>query len=97
MEEVSYLSKFGRVEHLHDHGRHAAERADPLALNQLERALGVEVVHHHELPAGGQVGDHDGVAAGGVEQRHREEEGGLRLLAGRLEGRACRSGWRRGC
>ena len=75
------MAKLGRVEHLHDHGRHAAEGADPLALDQLEGTLGVEVVHHHELPARGDVGDHDGVAAGGVEERHREEEGGLCLLA----------------
>ena len=50
--------------------------------NELEGPLGVEVVHHDELPAGGEVGDHDRVAAGGVEQRHGEEEGGLRLLPG---------------
>ena len=74
MDEVSYWAKFGGVEHLHDHGRHAAEGGDPLALDQLERALGIEVVHHHDLPAGPDVPHHDGVTARGVEERHREED-----------------------
>ena len=71
------LGEVGRVEHLHDHGRHAAEGGDPLALDQLERPLGIPVVHHDKLPAGGQVGDHDGVTAGGVEERHRQQVRGL--------------------
>ena len=87
------LGEVGRVEHLHDHGRHAAEGADPLPLDQLEGALGVEVVHHHELPAGGQVGDHDRVAAGGVEERHREQEGRPAVFSpAGLEGRAAEAG-----
>ncbi len=46
------LREVGGVEHLHHHGRNAAERADPLALYQLQSPLGVEVVHHDDLPAG---------------------------------------------
>ena len=58
MEDVSYLEKLGESMHLHDHGRHAAEDGDPLALDELEGPLGVEVVHHDDLPAGRHVGDH---------------------------------------
>ena len=75
MDEVSYLAKRGRVEHLHDHGRHAAEGGDLLALDQLEGACGVEVVHHDDLPAGPDVPHHDRVTAGGVEERYREQDG----------------------
>ena len=39
------------------------------------------------FPPAAMLRDHDRVAAGGVEQRHGEQEGRLRLLAGRLQGR----------
>ena len=80
MDEVSYWAKSGEVEHLHDHGRHAAEGGDPLTLDQLEGPLGIEVVHHDDLSAGADVSHHDGVAPGGVEERDREQDGALHLV-----------------
>ena len=75
-----------RVDHLHHRGRHPPKHRDPLPLDELEGALGVEVMHHHELSAGGRVGHHDGETAGHVEERHREKVGVLDVRAGRSPG-----------
>src|SRR3984957_7771335 len=75
------LGEVGRVDDLHDHGGDAAEEGDLLPLDELEGPLGIEVVHHHQLPAGGGVGDQHGVAAGGVEQGHRQQVGVLAAAA----------------
>ena len=96
MEDVSNFEKLGESRTCMTMAGTPPKVPICLPFDQLERALGVEVVHHHELPAGGQVGDHDRVAAGGVEERDRQQEGRLRLLAHRRQG-SCRSGWRRGC
>ncbi len=66
-----------RVEDLHHHGRHAAEDGDPLPLDQLQGPFRIEVVHHDQLPSGRGVGDEDGVAAGRVEERDRQQIGVL--------------------
>ena len=55
-------------------GRHAAGRGDLLALDQLQRLLRVPFAHQHELAAAGdERGSISGEAAGGVEERHRQQ------------------------
>ena len=72
-----------RLEHLPHHGRHPAEAGEPLALDQLERPLGVPLVHHHELPAEGRIADEDRVTPRSVEEGHGDELRLLRTVAGR--------------
>ena len=74
MDEVSYWAKRGKSRTCMTMAGHTAERGDAFACDQLESTLGIEVVHHDDLPAGPDVPDHDGVAAGGVEERHRQRE-----------------------
>ena len=45
------LSNDGRLEQLPHHRRHAPDGRDALPLDELERPLGVPLVHDHELPA----------------------------------------------
>ena len=67
------LGEVWRVQDPHHHGGDTAEGRDLLALDELEGSLRVKVMHHHEPASGGRVDDQDGLAAGGVEERHREQ------------------------
>ena len=76
-DEVSRLAKSGESMTCMTMAGTPAEHGDPLPLDELEGPFGVEVVHHHELAAGGRVGDQQRMAARGVEERHRQQVGVL--------------------
>ncbi len=73
----------GRLEHVPALRGHADERGDPLALDDLERPLGVPAVHHHQLHARREARQHHRHQAGDVEQRHDQDQDRRRGLAGR--------------
>ena len=79
-------------------GRDADERGDPFGLDQAQGDLRIPAVHHHQLHLQAEAREHDGNAAGDVEERHDQDERGscarpvggdpVPALARRVDGRA---------
>ena len=66
--EVRVLVELG------EHRRHAGEARHPFALHELESDPGVPLVHEHEGGSLAHRAEQHRMAAGGMEERHRDED-----------------------